>query len=608
MSNAPHYKSNLRDVCFNLFEYFEVQKKYQAVAPYAAMSESESRDIIATFETFACSELGSSFVDSDRIPLKIDDQGNITLPPTLTSGIRAFYEGGWSGLDIPERLSGIGASASIYWGAFEAGSGANPCVSLYVSMNSMVARVIDAFGTEHQKKLFVQPMLDRHWGGTMVLTEPDAGSDVGAGRTKAKQIKDDLYEIEGVKRFITNGDYDYPENIVHLVLARPEGAGPGTKGLSLFIVPKFWVNDDGSFGERNGIYATGIEKKMGIKGSATCEMTLGAKAPARGYLVGNAHDGIRQMFMMIEHARMAVGVKSMATLSTAYLNALDYAKIRIQGPHLTKMTDKASPRVRIIEHPDVRRMLMDLKCHSEGMRALCLFTATTRDEAELAKFKGEKVEHEKWEGLNDLLLPLVKGYCSDRSFALIADALQIFGGSGYCQDYPLEQYLRDQKIDTLYEGTTHIQSLDLLFRKILKDEGRGLKVLLEKAQVVCVNKGAEDEMSLARNHLATALGELQKLLGALQTKLKEHIFHAGLQGNRVLHAVAEVVIGWLLIDQASVALQKIPSAQSQDKFFYLGKVASAQHFCAEFLPKIGLLRRLVEASDLRITQLAEESF
>jgi len=323
----------------------------------------------------------------------------------------------------------------------------------------------------------ITPMLERHWGATMVLTEPDAGSDVGAGRAKATQQPDGTWHIEGVKRFITNGDFDWPENIVHLVLARPEGAGPGTKGLSLFIVPKVWVEEDGSLGERNGVYVTGVEHKMGLKGSATCELTFGEKSPARGLLVGEVHDGIAQMFRVIEYARMMVGTKAIATLSTGYLNALAYAKERVQGPDMTRMTDKTAPRVAITQHPDVRRMLMTQKAHAEGMRALCLYTASVQDMAELG---GDDAE--MYERINDLLLPVVKGYGSETSYELLASSLQILGGSGYLQDYPIEQYIRDAKIDTLYEGTTSIQGLDLFFRKVVRDKGQALAKLLTEVQ------------------------------------------------------------------------------------------------------------------------------
>jgi len=310
------------------------------------------------------------------------------------------------------------------------------------------------------------------WG-----TEPDAGSDVGAGRAKAVRQPDGSWHIEGVKRFITSGEHDLSDNIAHLVLARPEGHGPGTKGLSMFLVPKFLVDlDTGELGARNGVYATNVEHKMGLKVSTTCELTFGAHRPAVGTLVGDVHDGIRQMFMIIEHARMMVGAKAIAALSTGYLNALDYARTRVQGADLAQMADKGAPRVTIIHHPDVRRMLMRQKAYVEGMRALVLYAASLQDTLHIAAAAAEPDAAAA--GLNELLLPVVKGVGSERTYELLGLSLQTLGGSGYLQDYPIEQYIRDSKIDSLYEGTTGIQGLDLFFRKILRDEGRALGDLL----------------------------------------------------------------------------------------------------------------------------------
>lgn len=441
----------------------------------------------------------------------------------------------------------------------------------------------------------------------MVLTEPDAGSDVGAGRAKAKHLEGDVWAIEGVKRFITNGDFDAVENIVHLVLARPEGAGAGTKGLSLFIVPKFWINEDGSMGERNGVYCTNLEKKMGIKGSATCELTFGERGVARGLLVGEKHDGIRQMFHVIEQARMAVGMKSMATLSSGYLHALDYAKQRIQGPDLLRATDKTAPRVEILRHPDVRRMLMAQKSGAEGMRALALYTASIQDQVAIAGGHGAPAAA-SLEALNDLLLPLVKGYCSERAFELLTLSLQTFGGSGYCQDYPIEQYLRDQKIDTLYEGTTAIQALDLILRKIAKDGGTTLRSLLGQVQKTIETQEGGPALEADRQALAKGLGELNGIFGALMGKIGESLYHVGLHGNKVLFAVAELVIGWLLVRQAAVAVSALPTASEEDRGFYSGKLAVARYWSRQVLPGLTLTRKLVEQSTLELMEMHDEAF
>src|SRR5690606_33548026 len=299
---------------------------------------------------------------------------------------------------------------------------------------------IDPLVTEEQRQRWIVPMVERRWGSTMVLTEPDAGSDVGAARTTARLAEDGTWHLQGTKRFITNGDFDWPENIVHLVLARAVDEhgtplhGPGTKGLSLFLVPKHWVEPDGSLGPRNGVRVTRLEDKMGLKASATCELVFGERAPARGVLVGEVHDGIRQMFKVIEYARMLVGTKAISTLSTGYLHALAYARERIQGPDLARAGDKTAPRVPIIRHPDVRRMLADCKAHVEGMRALVYYAASVQDRIALAAAAG--APDDALVKRNDLLLPLLKGYGSEKSYELLAVALQILGGSGYCRDHP----------------------------------------------------------------------------------------------------------------------------------------------------------------------------
>ncbi|MBA3458682.1 MAG: acyl-CoA dehydrogenase, partial [Deltaproteobacteria bacterium] len=344
MTTVDHYKPNLRDTFFQLFEVLEIQKTSLGKGPFSAMDEDTARASLEGFLEVMQSAWAPAFADGDRIGATFDGKGNVTLPPSFKKALDAYYAGGWNKLELPESLGGYGAPPTVQWSAFEMMAGANPSVCFYV-LGNMMAKIIDQFGTPAQKSRYVQNMLDHHWGATMVLTEPAAGSDVGAGTTKATQVAGDEYLLEGVKRFITNGDFDHPANIVHMVLARPEGAGPGTKGLSLFIVPKFWVEANGKLGERNGAVVTNVEHKMGIKGSATCELTLGATAPCRGLLLGEVHQGIAQMFHVIEYARMGVGTKSMSTLSTAYLNALEYTRIRKQGADLAKQMDKAAPRV-----------------------------------------------------------------------------------------------------------------------------------------------------------------------------------------------------------------------------------------------------------------------
>jgi alkylation response protein AidB-like acyl-CoA dehydrogenase len=604
VTTSAHYKSNLRDIFFTLFEVLEIGKTSLGKGPFAAMDADTARAALEGLEEFVQGPWAGCFVAGDREPLGFDGKGNVTLPPGFVDALDAYYQGGWNKLELPEHLGGYGAPPTVRWAAFELMAGANAAVTFYL-LGNFVATIVDSLGTEDQKARYLKNILEQHWGGTMVLTEPDAGSDVGAGLTRAKHVAGDEYLLEGVKRFITNGDFDQPKNIVHLVLARPEGAGPGTKGLSMFLVPKHWVEADGSIGERNGAVVTKVEHKMGLKGSATCELTLGADRPCRGLLVGGKHDGIAQMFHVIEYARMGVGTKSMATLSTAYLNALDYAKERKQGADM-KEPSKAAPRVTIIHHPDVRRMLMLQKAFAEGLRGMVLWTASIQDQVAMAGGR-DTAEAKQADALNDLLLPLIKGYGSEKVYELLGSAsLQTFGGSGYIQDYPIEQYVRDQKIDALYEGTTHIQALDLFFRKVARDRGATLGRLL--GEIKATIDALPAELAVEKAALDKAHGDVGAIFMAMLGKTMQSPYHAGLQGNRVLFSLAELVIGWRLVVAAKVAVAKLAAAPERDQVFYRGKLAAARFYARTVLPGIGLARSLVEASELDLMDVAQESF
>jgi alkylation response protein AidB-like acyl-CoA dehydrogenase len=605
---VSHYKSNLRDIEFTLYEVLGTEAVY-GTGPYAQMDVDTARGVLREVDRLAREDMAASFVEGDRNPPRFDPEtGSVTLPDAFNKSLDAFFDGEWYRLDLPEHLGGSGAPASLRWACAELLCGANAAAFMY-AVGPLFAKILDGVATDEQRKRFVEPMIERRWGATMVLTEPDAGSDVGAGRTVAKQQPDGTWHIEGVKRFITSGDFDWPENIVHLVLARPEGHGPGTKGLSLFIVPKLWVNEDGTLGERNGVYVTNVEKKMGLKASATCELTFGEREPARGYLVGDVHDGIAQMFKVIEYARMMVGTKAIATLSTGYLNALGYAKSRVQGADLTQMTDKTAPRVTITHHPDVRRMLMTQKAHAEGMRALVLLTAHVQDRIEM----GEDLEAN--DRLNDLLLPIVKGYGSETSYRLLNESLQVLGGSGYLQDYPIEQYIRDAKIDTLYEGTTSIQGMDLFFRKIVRDEGAALATLLGRVQEVAKGDAGNGALARERALLGTALEDVQAIVTAMvgfllsaQDDVRQ-VYRVGLNTTRLLLSLGDLVVGWLLVRQAEVALAALDSGpEERDRAFYEGKVAAARFFTRTVLPELSVRRQIVQDTELELMDLGEESF
>lgn len=612
-----HYKSNLRDLEFNLFEVFG-RGEILGSGPFGEIDAETARSILAEVERLATTELAASFADADRNPPTFDPEtSTATLPESFKRSYRAYMDAEWHRLDLPAELGGTVVPPSLRWAVAELVLGANPAVHIYATGASF-AHVIWELGTADQRR-FARWMADKRWAATMVLTEPDAGSDVGAGRTKAVAQPDGSWHIEGVKRFITGGEHDLSDNIVHLVLARPEGAASGTKGLSLFVVPKFLVDlDTGDLGERNGVYAANVEHKMGLNASTTCELRFGERHPAVGWLLGDAHDGIAQMFVVIEHARMMVGTKAIATLSSGYLNALEFAKARLQGADLTRATDKAAPRVPIIGHPEVRRSLMLQKAYVEGLRALVHLTATYQDAVWVARFGGSR--DEVAEGLNDLLLPLVKGVGSERSYALLADALQIFGGSGYLQDYPLEQYVRDAKIDTLYEGTTAIQSLDFFFRKIVKDRGQALGVLLGDIQAFAKSEAGNGGLARERELLAAALGDVQGIVGAMAGPLMAsqesdgdpaELYKVGQNTMRLLMAAGDLVIGWLLLRQAEASLMALtrddPVAE-HDRAFYEGKVAAARFFAANVLPGLAAQRTIAESIDNSLMELADAGF
>jgi alkylation response protein AidB-like acyl-CoA dehydrogenase len=622
-----HYRANLRDIEFTLFEVLGRQEQLGR-APYGDIDLEVAREMLREVARLAEHELAASFREGDRNPPAYDPSTHsVRLPEAFVRSYRAYQDAGWWRMDLPEELGGTVVPPSVRWAIQEFVLGANPAIHMY-SCGYSFAHTLFRNGTEDQRRL-AQLIVDHGWGGTMMLTEPDAGSDVGAGRTKAVQQSDGTWHLTGVKRFITSGEHDLADNIVHFVLARPEGAGPGTKGLSLFIVPKFHVDlATGELGERNGVFATNVEHKMGLKVSTTCEMTFGEVdgIPAVGTLLGDVHDGIAQMFQIIEYARMMVGTKAIATLSAGYQNALAYAKERVQGADLTQMTDKSAPRVTTTHHPDVRRSLMLQKAYAEGLRALVLYTASYQDEIWAARLRGETAESDEAldlaDRVNDLLLPIVKGGGSERSWVLLGqESLQTLGGSGFLQDYPIEQYVRDAKIDTLYEGTTAIQGLDFFFRKIVRDKGLALgHVAAQVQELVKGGTGEDDPLARERELLGQALEDVQGILGfmvgALQASDPAHggeitnIYKVGQNTSRLLLVCTDLLVGWLLLRQAEVATTALAreGVSAKDRAFYQGKVAAARFFAADVLPRISAERAIAERTDNSLMELDEAAF
>ncbi len=605
-----HYTANLRDIEFSLFDLLG-RDKVLGTPAYPDVDRDTALGMLEEMKRLCENDLAASFIEGDRLGTTFNKEtGDVTVPASFKKSYESYVNGEWWRLDAPVDLGGMKIPPSIRWAIAEMVLGSNPAVHIYASGYAF-AQVAYVLGTAEQKQM-AKHMVNRHWGASMQLTEPDAGSDVGAGRSKAVQQEDGTWHITGTKRFITSGDADLYENIMHFVLARREGGGPGTKGLSLFLIPKFMFNQEtGELGKRNGVYVTNIEKKMGLNVSSTCEMNLGEHEPAVGYLLGDVHQGIAQMFKVIEFARMMVGTKAIATLSAGYQQALSYAKVRVQGGDMKVMNDKASPRVTIIHHPDVRRSLMVQKSYSEGMRALVLYTASLQDEIEMAEHEGDADRLADMIARNDLMLPVVKGYGSEKSWTLLGtESLQTFGGSGFTQDWPLEQYVRDAKIDTLYEGTTAIQGLDFFFRKIVKDGGRAIGLLGKEIQKFAESGGAHTQEKAA---LFTALGNLNGIISSMlghaieSQEDPEKIYIVGLNTSRCLMAVGDIITAWLLIRQADIAEEKLPNA-GKDSDFYVGKIASAKFFVTNFLPQIASDRVIVEATNGSIMDIPESAF
>lgn len=610
-----HYKANVRDLEFNLFEVLELEKAL-ATGEFGDLDGEALRQMLAEAARLAQGPLAESFADGDRNPPQFDPETHaVRLPDSFKSSVWAWQEAGWPLLNVDKELADVHVPSPVNSAINEFLFGAQPAAFFYMTGPAMLS-VMHRVGTPEQRR-WAEIGIERNWGAAMVLTEPDAGSDVGAARTRAVDQQDGTWHIEGVKRFITSGDSDdLFENIAHLVLARPVGAVPGTKGLSLFLVPKYLFDPQtGERGERNGVFATALEHKMGLAASATCELAFGQHGvPAVGWLVGDTHSGIAQMFAIMQYARLMVGIKSIATLSTGYLNALEFAKSRVQGPDLTRMTDKTAPRVTIISHPDVRRSLLMQKAYAEGLRALYMYASAHQDPACAQLVSGASPQLAA--RIHDLLLPVVKGAGSERSYACLAESLQVLGGSGYLRDYPIEQYVRDAKIDSLYEGTTAIQAQDFIFRQVSRDGGETVGHLLAEIERFCERGSSHAELAAGHARLAKALGDVRAMMTALLgyvTASRDEpaeVYRVGLRAVPFLLSVADLLIGWLLLWHAQIALDALGAGTSsqRDAAFYRGKVAAAVFFAESVLPRLASDRVAVESQSLAAMALDEDAF
>ncbi len=535
------------------------------------------------------------------------DQGKVTVPKEFHRAWDLLKEGEWIAMSEDPDWGGQGMPASVSLAAGDYLIGANFAFMMYAGLTHGAGLLVDAFGTDEQKELFLKKMYTGEWTGTMLLTEPEAGSDVGALTTTAVKNDDGTYSISGNKIFISSGEHDLSENIIHPVLARIEGAPAGTRGISLFLVPKYRVNEDGSLGDFNDVVCTGIEKKMGIHGNATCSLTLGGKGTCRGLLLGEENKGMRAMFVMMNAARLLVGLQGFTGASNSYINALNYARERIQGRHLLSMMDKNAPSVPIIQHPNVRRMLLTMKVYVEGMRSLLYYVGFLED---LKKVTSDLEDQEKYQGLIDLLIPICKGYVTDRAFEVCNLGVQVYGGYGYIKEYPQEQLLRDVRITMIYEGTNGIQAMDLLGRKLGMNKGKPVMDLLGKIQTTIAGAKKQESIGGLAEKLETVinkLGEVGMHIGA--QAMSPQAMNAFAFASPFMDVTGDVVMAWMLLWRASIAAGKIETGvKKKDVAFYEGQIKSAEFFVSSMLPvTLGKMDTILAGNDA-VVKISEDSF
>jgi alkylation response protein AidB-like acyl-CoA dehydrogenase len=605
-----NYKTDLREIFFTLFEQFGFGQ-VAGQAPFDAWGPDEAKAVLEETYRFSKDVLGPLNASADREGCRVEN-GTVLTPKGFKDAWKRLYEQGFKTVGVDPEHGGQGAPMMLQMAVEEMLCGANAAFNMYPGLAFGAAELLAECGTPEQKHQYVERMLNGTWGGTMCLTEPQAGSDVGAAKSTARRNADGTYNIRGTKIFISAGDHDLAGNIIHLVLARVDGAAPGTKGLSLFIVPKLRINADGSPGQPNDVTLGSIEHKMGINGSATCVLNFGENDACLGELVGGVeHIGMSQMFKMMNGARIAVGIQGVALASAAYFNALDYAKERKQGGNFTKWKDPTSPRVSIIEHPDVRRMLLEMKSHVEGIRALILKLAMHTDKArQLAGKDDDRAAYHR--GQVEVLTPLVKAYGSDQAFRLCAQAIQIYGGAGFCKDYPVEQYCRDSKIFSIYEGTNHIQAMDLVGRKLGQAGGAHFQQFMEDVGGFIEANREHKTFGTEVKALAAAqeglMSSAMALLGWSQDPSKTQLIP--LQANRFLQMMSEVAVGWLLLDAAVLSEKAAAglSESSPDRAFYEGKKWSALWYARNVLPNVEQAARLMALEDTSPMNIPDAAF
>ncbi|HOO38908.1 MAG TPA: acyl-CoA dehydrogenase [Deltaproteobacteria bacterium] len=593
---------DLRDTRFVLYEQLGIEDLCKT-EKFADHSKETFEMIINTAEKLAINEFAPVNSEGDEVGC-VFSEGKVTCPEVFRSPFQKYCEGGWMSLPDVYDVGGQNAPIAMYFACHELFYAANHALTVYMGLTHSAAKVIEIFGTDEQKRKYMQPLYEGRYSGTMDLTETQAGSDVGAARTKAFKNPDGTYSITGGKIFISSGENNLTENIVHIVLARIEGAPEGTRGLSCFIVPKYRVKDDGTLGESNDLTCAGVEHKMGIHGSPTSVLNFGDNGMCRGELLGPEQKGIVVMFHMMNEQRVLVGLQGQSLGSTAYLHALDFARERKQGG---KFGSKDTNQVPIITHPDVRRNLMWMKSYSEGMRALILYTTFCMD---METATADADEKKRWQSIVEMLTPIAKAVSTDKGFDVCTRAIQVHGGYGFCKEYKVEQFARDCKITAIYEGTNGIQAIDLFGRKIRMSNGAAFNTLLSEMKAT-VEKASKvtglEPYAAAVGKSISALEEITRFL--LEKAAGEDAYLAYSWATPYLEIFGDIVLAWMFIWQAWKAQESMAGCSETDKqFFYAGKIATAKFYIGSVLPavygKIGAAREF----DRSFLELGESIF
>ncbi|MBU5613829.1 acyl-CoA dehydrogenase [Geomonas azotofigens] len=590
-----------RDIDFLLHEVLNVEQ-FSRHDRFADFNRKTVDMVVSEARNFAVKEMLPTWKEGDEQGCSFE-AGKVTIPESFHRLYQLFNDGEWLSMNEDPEWGGQGMPKSVSSAASEYFNGANFPFMMYPSLTHGAGKLVEEFGTEEQKKTYLKNLYTGKWTGTMLLTEAGAGSDVGALETTARKNPDGTYSITGTKIFISGGDHELAENIVHPVLARIEGAPAGTKGISLFLVPKFRVNPDGTPGAFNDVVCTGIEHKMGIHGSSTCTLTLGGSGQCLGTLLGEENKGMKAMFVMMNEARLLVGMQGFSCATTAYMYAVNYAKERVQGASLVQPNEGGVP---IIRHPDVRRQLLTMKSYVEGMRTLLYFVGYCNDMVAVA---GDQAVRERYQGLIEILTPLAKGYVTDKAFEVCNHAIQVYGGYGYVEEYPVAQLMRDCRITQIYEGTNGIQAMDLLGRKLGMNKGA---VVMDLIGEIKKTLRTAKEIEFLAPHTQKVGAALEKLGAVAQqlgkTAASDRVLYAFAHAYPFLEVTGDVIVAWLLLWRGTVAAQKLGSAKGKDVPFYEGILKSLEFFTTSVLPVTLGKMEAINGANGACVEISEESF